>query len=115
MVPHSLKPIKKGGDGGDSVAAALKVAVKGPEPPLNVRAWPKPDHVAPFQPSPHESVIVRAHMAPSGMERGAGKEANGAPPERLPPPLHVSDQLTSPGQVPAVTDTYPTIIGGGVT
>ena len=70
-MPHSLKPIKKGGEGGDGIAAALKVAVNS-EPPLNESDWPKPDHVAPFQPSPHESVIDRVQVAPISRLIGVG-------------------------------------------
>ena len=34
------------------------------EPAESVIDWPKPAHMLPFQPSPHESVIERVHVAP---------------------------------------------------
>ena len=50
----------------------------------------------PFQPSPHESVIVSEHeVAVAG---GTDTEPeNGAPPDAMNEPSHVSDQPTSLG------------------
>ena len=56
----------------------------------------------PFQPSPHESVIVSVHeVAVAG---GADTEPeNGAPPDAMNEPPHESDQPTSPGYMPPPT------------
>ena len=50
----------------------------------------------PFQPSPHESVIVSVHeVAVAG---GADTEPeNGEPPDAMNEPPHESDHPTSPG------------------
>ena len=37
----------------------------GPEPDMSVKVWFMPSHNAPFQPSPHESVILRLHKLPT--------------------------------------------------
>ena len=65
------------GTGGGGAPPTKKVAE--PDPPLeSVKDWPKPFHVSPFQPSPHESVIESVHETPAG---GMGSIAeNGAPP-----------------------------------
>ena len=56
----------------------------------------------PFQPSPHESVIVSVHeVAVAG---GADTEPeNGEPPDAMNEPPHESDQPTSPGYMPPPT------------
>ena len=68
--------------------------MNGPEPDGIVIVWPKPVSVLPFQPSPHESVIVRVHEAPAGAD---AEPENGAPPDAMKEPSHVSDQPTSDG------------------
>ena len=74
---------------------AKKVVVNGPEPDGIVNVWPKAVSVLPFQPSPHESVIESEHEVAAVVK---GPEAeNGAPPDAMNEPPHVSDQLTSYG------------------
>ena len=48
----------------------------------------------PFQPSPHESVIVSVHQAVDGTDT---EPENGAPPDAMNEPSHESDQPTSLG------------------
>ena len=93
------------GGGGDAAGGVTeKVVVNGPEPDGIVNVWPKAVSVLPFQPSPHESVIESEHEVAAVVK---GPEAeNGAPPDAMNEPPHVSDQPTSPGYMPP-----PTVIG----
>ena len=61
---------------------------------------PKPDHVAPFQPSPHESVAVSVQNV---LAVTVSEPVKGLPPESVVPSLHMSDQPTSPGYEPPDT------------
>ena len=74
--------------------ATEKVVVTGPEPDGIVNVWPKAVSVLPLQPSPHESVISSEHEAVAGADT---EPENGAPPDAMNEPPHVSDQLTSYG------------------
>ena len=84
--------------------ATEKVVVNGPEPDGIVNVWPKAVSVLPFQPSPHESVI-ESEQDEAVVVKGPEAE-NGAPPDAMNEPPHVSDQPTSPGYMPP-----PTVIG----
>ena len=53
-----------------------------------------PSQVAPFQPSPHESNMVRVHVLPPAT---VALPVKGAPPLRLVPSSQESVQLTSLG------------------
>ena len=72
----------------------------GPELLGIVYVMPRPVHVAPFQPSPHESVAVIVQNTLSGT---VIEPENGLPPERDDPSLHESTQPTSPGYMPPET------------
>ena len=57
---------------------------------------PSAAHSAPFQPSPHEHVISRVHVAPSATANGK-LEVNGAPPPSVVPSEQARLQPTSSG------------------
>ena len=101
------------GDGG-AVAEPMvvKVYVNGPEPLDIVYVVPRPDHVAPFQPSPHESVAVIWQTVP---DRTGAMPVKGLPPESVVPSAHESTQPTSPGYMPPDTVIVPGGGGGGGT
>ena len=83
--------------------------VNGPEPLAIVIDAPSTYKVAPFQPSPHESVAVSWQSVPTG----AGAEPEkGLPPERVVPSTQLSDQPTSPGYEPPDTVMAP-LTGAG--
>ena len=65
----------------------------------------------PFQPSPHESVIVSVHEAVDGTDT---EPENGAPPDAMNEPSHVSDQPTSLGYAPPPTVIDEGVGGGGM-
>ena len=71
------------------------------EPLAREKSWPKPGaaHSAPFQPSPHESVISRVHVAPSAATKGT-LETYGAPPLSVVPLAQLRFQPTSLGYDP---------------
>ena len=71
--------------------------VNGPEPLAIVIDAPSTYKVAPFQPSPHESVAVIVQSAFSGT---VAVPANGLPPERVVPSAQESTQPTSVGNEP---------------
>jgi hypothetical protein len=69
-----------------------------------MRTWlcPKPGaaHIAPFQPSPYESVMLNVHVAPSATDKGVpliSLEGYGAPPLRVVPSEQLRLQPTSLG------------------
>jgi len=99
-----------GDGGGGSNAPAKKLNSKGPEPLGIVYVMPRPVHVAPFQPSPHESVAVIVQNTLSGT---VIEPENGLPPERDDPSLHESTQPTSPGYMPPDTVMADVVAGGG--
>ena len=70
------------------------------EPDDSVNVVPRPIHVAPFHPSPHESVADRVHIVP--IDVASGPE-NGLPPESDEPSAHESVQPTSVGYEPPET------------
>ena len=83
------------GGGGDAAGGVTeKVVVNGPEPDGIVNVWPKTISVLPFQPSPHESVIVSEHEAVAGADT---EPENGEPPDAMNEPSHEIDHPTSPG------------------
>ena len=63
------------------------------------RSGPGAAHSAPFQPSPHESVISRVHVAPSATASGA-LEVYGAPPLSVVPSEQLRLQPTSYAYLP---------------
>ena len=86
-----------GGGGGGGWSCTTKELA--PWKPLaREKACPKPGaaHSAPFQPSPHESVICRVHVAPSATASGA-LEVYGAPPLSVVPSEQLRLQPTSKG------------------
>ena len=91
------------GGGGDPAGGVTKKVTVEEEPPDSVNDWPKTVSVLLFQPSPHESVIESEHEAVAGADT---EPENGAPPDAMNEPPHVSDQPTSPGYMPP-----PTVIG----
>ena len=97
-----LGPTNGGGVGGEAGSMIWNVSAVGPEPDNSEKVWSKPDHVAPFQPSPHESVIVRVHVVRPTSTPLTHPE-KGLPPVSAVPPLHESDQLTSLGYDPPDT------------
>ena len=76
--PQDDDTLLGGSDGG--AAVIMNVTSGATEPVLIVINSPKPDHVAPFQPSPNESVRDSVHTAPFRMVALCEK---GAPPLRL--------------------------------
>ena len=86
------------GDGGMK-AETVNVCVA-EEPDDNVNVVPRPIHVAPFQPSPHESIADRVHIVPIDV---ASAPENGLPPESVMPSEQESVQLTSVGNEPPLT------------
>ena len=99
------------GDGGGDMAAPATLNVCEPLAPAeSVIDWPKPAHMLPFQPSPHESVIERVHVAPIAT---VAEPDHGAPPESVTPSEHESVQLTSDAYEPPPTLIVPVVVGGG--
>ena len=102
MPPDTVIVPGGGGGGGGGGFPAVKVTGVGPEPEANVSDCPSPTHVAPFQPSPKESVMVSVHVVrPISMPLTHPEK--GLPPDSVVPLLHESDQLTSPGYMPPDT------------
>ena len=80
------------GGGGDAAGGVTEKVTVEEAPEDSVNDWPKTVSVLPLQPSPHESVISSEHEAVAGAD---AEPENGAPPDAMNEPPHVSDQLTS--------------------
>ena len=80
----------------------MKITGGATEPLINVSDCPRPTHVAPFHPSPNESVIVSVHEV-RPFSTPLTHPEKGLPPDSVVPLLHESDQLTSPGYMPPDT------------
>ena len=92
---------ERGGCGGGLGESCTTKDVAPWEPLAREKSWPKPGaaHSAPFQPSPHESVISRVHVAPSAATKGT-LATYGAPPLSVVPSEQLRLQPTSLGYDP---------------
>ena len=91
-------PGECGGDGGDD-NITTKVSV--PKlPAASVIDCSSPSQIAPFHPSPYESVMLRVHVEPVATFT---LPVNGLPPDTAVPSLHESVQPTSPEYMPPLT------------
>ena len=90
----------EGGEGGEESVVTTKYSV--PWLPLareKLCSKPGAAHTFPFQPSPHESVMLRVHVAPSATANGT-LEVYGAPPLSVVPSEQLRLQTTSSGNDP---------------
>ena len=88
-----------GGEGGEGGGWNCTTKDVDPSvPSAKEKLCPKPgaSHTFPFQPSSHESVMSRVHVAPSATANGK-LEVNGAPPPSVVPSEQVRAQPTSSG------------------